>query len=374
MKHGMRMKTGIQKERGIQMERGIRRKRGGLWRRWLAGLLAAVMLAELVPVYAREDAAADQAMEPSDISADAASSDASSAGEDAPYVLAEETALRGEAEKHFRLSDGTYLAVQYARPVHLQTADGQWADLDNELTLRQGAYQADNGLTTASFAQNLSTGELFTASYREYTISMALAGRDWAAAPDAERPVTPDPAEPASSGEPEETPAAPVQGAATNPEAGASSADANAAQGSSASSAAAATGGNGASNTTAAQGNAASSAAQGRSSGAGSAAAQSSTASADADNASNKTDKTKTSGALSGPESAKPDRISDAVATLLDIPAAQNASASLEQQVQPAGLAQGLLYEDAAPEIDLSYTACGFDVKEAIIVKAPQAA
>lgn len=38
MKHRMRMKT------------GIRRKRGGIWRRWLAGLLAAVMLAELVPV------------------------------------------------------------------------------------------------------------------------------------------------------------------------------------------------------------------------------------------------------------------------------------------------------------------------------------
>ena len=84
----------------------------------------------------------------SDASADANASDASSTAEDAPYVLAEETALRGEAEKHFRLSDGTYLAVQYARPVHLQTADGQWADLNNELTLRQGAYQADNGLTS----------------------------------------------------------------------------------------------------------------------------------------------------------------------------------------------------------------------------------
>lgn len=216
MKHGMRMKTGLQMKTGIQMERGIRRehgmrmKRGGIWRRWLAGLLAAVMLAELVPVYAR-DAADGQAAESSQstvydggqsaadgskstaqdgrkntaqasgqagdqavtlarredalskvgsaavqtkhrAAADAAgaksadapnaadASDASSAGEDAPYVLAEETALRGEAEKHFRLSDGTYLAVQYARPVHLQTADGQWADLDNELTLCQGAY------------------------------------------------------------------------------------------------------------------------------------------------------------------------------------------------------------------------------------------
>ena len=431
MKHGMRMKTGLQMKTGIQMERGIRRehgirmKRGGIWRRWIAGVLAAVMLAELVPVYAREGDAADgpaaesshstvydggqsaadgskstaqdgrkntaqtsgQAGDKavtlarredaltrvggaavqtkhraaadaagakstdtsgvSDASNAADASAASSAGEDAPYVLAEETALRGEAEKHFRLSDGTYLAVQYARPVHLQTADGRWADLDNELTLRQGTYQADNGLTTASFAQNLSNGELFTAGYRDYTISLALAGRDWAAAPDAERPVTPDPAEPAATGEPEETPAAPVQGAATNPEAGAPSADANAAQGNSASSAA--------------QDNRTS----------GTDAAQSSTASAEA---SKKTDKTKTPNALSAPEPAKPGRISDAVATLLDIPAAQNASASLEQQVQPAGLARGLLYEDAAPEIDLSYTACGFDVKEAIVVKAPQAA
>ena len=56
MKHRMRMKT------GIRMEHGMRMKRGGIWRRWLAGLLAAVMLAELVPVYAR-DAADGQAAE-----------------------------------------------------------------------------------------------------------------------------------------------------------------------------------------------------------------------------------------------------------------------------------------------------------------------
>ena len=46
----------------------------------------------------------------------------------------------------------------------------------------------------------------------------------------------------------------------------------------------------------------------------------------------------------------------------------------IRDRVQHAGLVRGLLYEDAAPEIDLSYTACGFDVKEAIVVKAPQAA
>ena len=356
MKHGMRMKT------------GTRRKHGGIWRRWLAGLLAAVMLAELVPVYAREDAASGQAAELSDASADANASDASSTAEDAPYVLAEETALRGEAEKHFRLSDGTYLAVQYARPVHLQTADGQWADLNNELTLRQGAYQADNGLTTASFAQNLYAGDLFTATYRDYTVSMALAGRDWAAAPDAERPVTPDPAEPAASGEPEETPAAPVQGAATDAAAdpaqgsnalsapaatgenSASNETANPAQGSSASTAAAATGGNGASNTTADQGSSASTAAQeNRLSGTGAAvpgsttaesaaSAQGSAASADADNTSNnKSNSTTISGALAGLEPAKPGRISDAVATLQDAPATHTATVSLEQQVQPAG-------------------------------------
>lgn len=180
MKHGMRMKTGLQMKTGIQMERGIRRehgirmKRGGIWRRWIAGVLAAVMLAELVPVYAREGDAADgQAAESSHstvydggqsaadgskstaqdgrkntaqtsgqagdqavtlarredaltrvggaavqtkhrAAADAAgakstdtsgvsdasnAADASSAGEDAPYVLAEETALRGGGGK-----------------------------------------------------------------------------------------------------------------------------------------------------------------------------------------------------------------------------------------------------------------------------------
>ena len=236
MKHGMRMttglqmKTGIQMERGIRMEHGMRMKRGGIWRRWIAGVLAAVMLAELVPVYAR-DAADGQAAESSHSTvydggqsaadgskstaqdgrkntaqtsgqagdqavtlarsedaltrvggaavqtkhraaadaggaksteasnaadapnaADADASAASSAGEDAPYVLAEETALRGEAEKHFRLSDGTYLAVQYARPVHLQTADGRWADLDNELTLRE--YMSANGQYMGSYRRN----------------------------------------------------------------------------------------------------------------------------------------------------------------------------------------------------------------------------
>ena len=58
MKHRMRIKT------RIRMEHGMRMKRGGIWRRWLAGLLAAVMLAELVPVYAR-DAADGQAAESS---------------------------------------------------------------------------------------------------------------------------------------------------------------------------------------------------------------------------------------------------------------------------------------------------------------------
>ena len=97
---------------------------------------------------------------------------------------------------------------------------------------------------------------------------------------------------------------------------------------------------------TPAQGNSASSAAQeNRTSGTD--AAQSSTASAEASNKTDKKPKLPTH--YPTPEPAKLGRISDAVATLLDIPAAQNASAYLEQQVQPAGLAQGLLYEDAAP-------------------------
>ena len=40
---------------------------------------------------------------------------------------------REENVKHFRLPDGSYEAVAYAKPVHRKNADGVWQDIDNAL-------------------------------------------------------------------------------------------------------------------------------------------------------------------------------------------------------------------------------------------------
>ncbi len=48
-------------------------------------------------------------------------------------ILAEDTDKREENVKHFRMSDGTMQAAQYAEPVHF-LKDGIWTDYDNTLT------------------------------------------------------------------------------------------------------------------------------------------------------------------------------------------------------------------------------------------------
>lgn len=53
--------------------------------------------------------------------------------EEAAYVLEEETELRTENTKYFRMSDGTVQAAQYSVPVHFEQ-NGEWVDYDNSLT------------------------------------------------------------------------------------------------------------------------------------------------------------------------------------------------------------------------------------------------
>ena len=60
------------------------------------------------------------------------------------YVLEEDTALRTENTKHFKLSDGTVKAVSYAQPVHYMDENGKWIDIDNALTLNGNEYSVKN--------------------------------------------------------------------------------------------------------------------------------------------------------------------------------------------------------------------------------------
>lgn len=55
----------------------------------------------------------------------------------------EDETKRTQKEKHFKLSDGSYLAVQYNEPVHFLSEEGTWKDFDNTLSL-EGAENTDD--------------------------------------------------------------------------------------------------------------------------------------------------------------------------------------------------------------------------------------
>ena len=88
----------------------------------LAVFLAILMALSLFPVIA---IAEDE--KPVDVPA--ADADKTNQG-----LAFEVTDRREETVKHFRLSDGTYAAVQYDVPVHTLDADGVWQDIDNTLS------------------------------------------------------------------------------------------------------------------------------------------------------------------------------------------------------------------------------------------------
>lgn len=91
-------------------------------------------------------------------------------------VICEEETLRTETEKHFRMSDGSFMAVSYGIPVHYMDDDGTWHDIDNTLsqTSNQSAYCVNNDQVATTFASNLNSGEVFTTSYNGTSVSISL--------------------------------------------------------------------------------------------------------------------------------------------------------------------------------------------------------
>ena len=89
-------------------------------------------------------------------------------------VLGEVESLREEKIKHFRLSDGSFVAVSYGMPVHYQDSDGQWQDIDNSLLLEAESLETANECAPAAFSRDLAEGEIFTASQGDYSVSMSL--------------------------------------------------------------------------------------------------------------------------------------------------------------------------------------------------------
>ena len=112
-------------------------------------------------------------------------------GRPGTMVLGELTDRRTENEKHFRMDDGSYIAVDYGMPVHFTEDDGTtWEDIDNTLTLSEGTagsrgqsvrgssldsiYTTNNGDSARNFAYNLRTGFLFSTQTGTHNLRMSL--------------------------------------------------------------------------------------------------------------------------------------------------------------------------------------------------------
>ena len=111
-----------------------------------------------------------------------------------PNIQFEDASRREEDIKHFRLSDGSYIAVQYDTAVHYKDDSGQWVDIDNTLKFRDNnnlpktgaavatdfpeAYTAQNSDHILSFPAELREGILFDFHDAEHQIQMRLGVED----------------------------------------------------------------------------------------------------------------------------------------------------------------------------------------------------
>ena len=128
----------------------MNRKRKSAHRRTISVLLTVCMLIACLPLNAlsagEPPAAGSAALPPAETSNIEESSEV--------CIVEEDLSKRGEYEKHFLCSDGTYIAVTYAEPVHYLDADGAWADTDVALSLNTASsrYEAQSGGFAVSFA------------------------------------------------------------------------------------------------------------------------------------------------------------------------------------------------------------------------------
>ncbi len=78
------------------------------------------------------------------------------------YISAEEVSRRGEFEKHYLLSDGSFVAVSYPEAVHYKNDDGKWEEVDNQLSYDSKTSRIVNGQNgfSVSFAEKPSGNSL----------------------------------------------------------------------------------------------------------------------------------------------------------------------------------------------------------------------
>ncbi len=151
--------------------------------RILSLILVVAMLVQLLPasVFAQEIRQVEEDLSPLQGTENVVENPTSNANpEDILYEVEE---YREEAQKHFRMKDGSFVAVQYDQPVHYENSDGNFVEIDNSLqavTTQEGTprYRSVNGGNTTEFAASLADNMLFTVSWDGSSVGMGLLQED----------------------------------------------------------------------------------------------------------------------------------------------------------------------------------------------------
>ena len=107
---------------------------------------------------------------------EALSADASDFASDINTPVYEVEELREENVKHFKLSDGSYVAAQYNYAVHYDDGSGKLLDIDNSLSEASGGVFANKN-ARIKFAKKITgNGSLLTLHDKNAKIELSLIG------------------------------------------------------------------------------------------------------------------------------------------------------------------------------------------------------
>ena len=153
-------------------------KRGHI-KRLLCLLLTVTLLMQCVPLQSMATGDTAESVHTESTVSDTAEEALGSEMTLIPQIVGEEETLRSESAKHFRLSDGSFVAVSYGTAVHYQDDAGNWRDIDNTPIRTMDAsgkdtYRIINDDLAVAFAASLEDGALFTAAYQDVSVSISL--------------------------------------------------------------------------------------------------------------------------------------------------------------------------------------------------------
>ena len=131
--------------------------------RFLSFFLVLAMLIQMMPIQSFAASAGSSAVDVE-------------TGQPVTTVLGEVEDLREEDTKHFRLSDGSFIAVSYGMPVHYEDEDGNWEDIDNTIVQNSetSTYQLNREDAVVAFANALTNGTVLTTSVGDKSITMSV--------------------------------------------------------------------------------------------------------------------------------------------------------------------------------------------------------